>query len=169
MLEERLEKMSNQLNNRSLMFDAGSNHQPLKDNAILAKSVAVIPRPTLWQRGLLWNMKVPTYGWMWCLMGVPSLPFSNDEEFLVKGSDAIGHRLLWQEELVSKKVQKKYATPEKVAKKLESMYNKVDSDMEIKDIELLGNELAITPIKSEPKQMKLDKKHTSLEKRERSM
>lgn len=25
-LEERFEKMSNQLNNRSLMFDVGSNH-----------------------------------------------------------------------------------------------------------------------------------------------
>ncbi|KAJ0086548.1 hypothetical protein Patl1_07961 [Pistacia atlantica] len=45
------------------------------------------------------------------------------------------------------------------------MYNKVDSDMGIEDIDLVGNELAITPVKSEPKQMKLDKKHTSLGKR----
>ncbi|KAJ0075642.1 hypothetical protein Patl1_34874 [Pistacia atlantica] len=57
--------------------------------------------------------------------GSPSLPFPDDEEFLVK----------------------------------------VDSDMEIKDIDLLRNELAITPVKSKPKQMKLDKKHISHVKR----
>ncbi|KAJ0103118.1 hypothetical protein Patl1_05272 [Pistacia atlantica] len=32
--------------------------------------------------------------------GSPSLPFLDDEEFLVKVSDAIGHHLLWPEELV---------------------------------------------------------------------
>ncbi|KAJ0046819.1 hypothetical protein Pint_05168 [Pistacia integerrima] len=32
--------------------------------------------------------------------GSPSLPFPDDEEFLVKVSDAIGHRLLWPGELV---------------------------------------------------------------------
>lgn len=36
--------------------------------------------------------------------GSPSLPFLDDEEFLVKVGDAIGHRLLWLEELVLRAV-----------------------------------------------------------------
>ncbi|KAJ0024790.1 hypothetical protein Pint_07849 [Pistacia integerrima] len=157
--------------------------KPLKDNALLAKSVAVdntcylaVDSPAnIMAKGTIIEYEGPN---IWVTMdvvfdGSPSLPFPDDEEFLVKVSDAIGHRLLWPKELVlraadvvSKKLQKKkYTTPKKVAKKSESIYNKVDSDMGIEDIDLVGNELAITPVKSEPKQMKLDKKHTSLGKR----
>ncbi|KAJ0077590.1 hypothetical protein Patl1_35363 [Pistacia atlantica] len=78
--------------------------------------------------------------------GSPSLPIPDDEEFLIKVSNVIGHRLLLPEELVlravemvSKKIQKKkYTTPEKMAKKSEYIYNKVDSDMGIEDIDLVG-------------------------------
>ncbi|KAJ0035685.1 hypothetical protein Pint_25556 [Pistacia integerrima] len=160
-LKERLEKMSNQLNNRSLMFYAGSNHQPLKGNAVLAKSVVVDntcylvvdSSANIVAKGTIIEYKGPNV-WVTVDMvfdGSPSLPFPDDEEFLVK---------------VFKKLQKKkYITPEKVAKKSESMYNKVDFDMGIKNIDLVGNELAITLVKSEPKQMKLDKQHTSPKKR----
>ncbi|XP_031261921.1 uncharacterized protein LOC116120120 [Pistacia vera] len=182
-LEERLEKMSNQLNNRSLMFHAGSNHQPLKGNALLAKLVVVDntcylvvdSSINIVAKGTIIEYKGPN---VWVTVdvvfdGSPSLPFPDDEEFLVKVNNAISHRLLWPKELVLraanmvfKKLQKKkYITPEKVAKKSESMYNKVDFDMRIENIDLVGNEFAITPVKSEPKQMKLDKKHTNLRKR----
>ncbi|KAJ0038360.1 hypothetical protein Pint_22699 [Pistacia integerrima] len=89
---------------------SGSNHQPLKGNAILAKSVAVDNTcylvvdfsTNIVAKGTIMEYEGPN---VWVIVdvvfgGSPSLPFPNDEEFLVKGSDAIGHRLLWQEELV---------------------------------------------------------------------
>ncbi|XP_031268492.1 uncharacterized protein LOC116126961 [Pistacia vera] len=160
-----------------------STHHPLKGNAPLPKSIALdttcyltVDSPAnIVAKGTIMEYEGSN---VWVTMdvvfdGSPYLPFPNEENFLVKVSDGVGHRLLWPKELiiratdmVSKKVvKKKYATPKKVPKKSESVYDKVDFDMEIEDIDPLGNELAITPVKSKPQQMKVDKKRTNLGKR----
>ncbi|KAJ0042661.1 hypothetical protein Pint_19045 [Pistacia integerrima] len=119
-----------------------STHHPLKGNAPLPKSIALDTT---------------------CYLTVDS-----PANIVAKGTimEYEGSNVWVTMDVVSKKVvKKKYATPKKVPKKSESVYDKVDFDMEIEDIDPLGNELAIIPVKSKPQQMKVDKKRTNLGKR----